>query len=173
VLGNDDVCADSVNIAVEIYNPNASLPPRHGTAVVVNNKIRYTPGSTFSGNDSIFYRIRNLSDTTRSAIAVVYIKSCQFNLFDDTFTFRADTLRSDTLNLTVFNNDALCSTPFNSYQFTLLDDGKVGTGFYRNRGYIEYKLPVAVTTSFSDTLKYRMCYAQRCDTAKVVIKVIK
>lgn len=180
VLNNDIICGDSTHVGVEIYRPDNSFPPSFGTATVQNNRILYTPGSSFAGNDKIFYRIFSTQDTTKSGIGVVTILPaspppvCTFSLSSDTYVFDRDTLYSDTLFLKVFRNDQLCGRTVNQYSFTMVNDGHVGTAHYPNAvdsSAFVYVIPDTAQTTFTDTLVYRLCYQARCQTATVYIKV--
>jgi hypothetical protein len=173
VLDNDILCGDTSQFIVEVYRPDSlSFPPYFGTAVVEGNNIRYTPGSSFIEADKIMYRVRNTQGST-SGIGIVYIFSspaCSFTLFDDSFVFSTDSLPSDTVQLPVFANDELCSTPLSDYAFTMLHDGDVGTAIFQNPDFI-YILPDTVTQTFTDSVVYQLCHRDRCRTATVSIKV--
>lgn len=169
VLHNDVLRADSAQVGVVIYGAGLGFPPHAGTATVVSgNRIRYIPGGGFNGHDSIFYKVFSLADPAKSGIAKVVIAPsplCQFQLMNDNFVFETDTLTTDTVWLNVFQNDQLCFTPVSSYQFEVLDDGRVGSAFYDIAGGLGYRLPDDVP-QFRDSVIYRMCYRQRCETAK-------
>lgn len=175
VLRNDVLCGDSTEAGVEIYKPNQNFPPFAGTATITEgSKIAYTPGNNFNGYDSIFYKVFNLADPTKSGIAKIAIApapACKFDLFSDSFAFDTDTLRGDTLWLNIFQNDQLCERPVSSYQFELLDDGSTGTASYNNTGSLTYLLPDPITQSFSDSVIYQMCYGQRCEAAIIRIEI--
>jgi hypothetical protein len=180
VLNNDIICGDSTRVGVEIYRPDNSFPPSFGTATVQNNRIVYAPGSSFAGNDKIFYRIFSTQDTTKSGIGVVTILPtppppvCTFSLSFDNYVFDRDSLYSDTLLLKVFQNDQLCARAVNQYGFAMVNDGHVGTAHYPNAvdpSAFVYVIPDSAQTTFTDSLVYRLCYQARCQTATVYIKV--
>ncbi|HEY0656366.1 MAG TPA: Ig-like domain-containing protein [Chryseosolibacter sp.] len=173
VLNNDILCGDLSNYAVEVYQPNNSYPPSFGTATVQANAIRYTPGPNFAGTDSIVYKVYDVRDTARWGIARVFISkatsACTFEAYPDNFVIRRDSISSDTVFLNIFQNDQLCNRPVSNYQFTLLDDGHVGTATYNNSG-LQYRIPPS-TQTLSDSAAYKLCYGGRCETAKVYIQV--
>lgn len=174
VLANDVLGTSRTQVGIEIYRPSPDFPPHAGDAHVVNgNVIWYVPRGAVNGYDSIFYKVFSLADPSKSGIAKVLIApapSCWVQLENDNFVFDTDTLMSDTVWLNVFQNDELCSTPVRSYQFEILDDGRAGTAFYDSTGGLGYRLPED-TYMVTDSVTYRMCYQQRCSTAKAYIKL--
>ncbi len=67
VLGNDaDANGDTLNISID-------GPPQHGTAVVQNGKILYTPNSGFVGTDSFTYIVSDGKGGTASATVMVNV----------------------------------------------------------------------------------------------------
>lgn len=174
VTANDLLCCDSTLAKVEIYRPNNTFPPYHGTATVQGNLLSYTPGAGFDGVDQIIYKVYHQQDTSKYGFATVYLKktpACQFQAFNDHFMLHLDTIQSDTLQLHVLANDILCSTPINEYTFNVLDDGHVGTT--RPGPPIMYELPSVVSQSYTDSLSYQLCRNGDCKQAKVYINVIK
>ncbi|MBT1699151.1 hypothetical protein KK083_19805 [Fulvivirgaceae bacterium PWU4] len=174
VLANDVLGANRSQVGIEIYRPGPDFPPHAGVATVTSgNMIWYSPRGAVNGYDSIFYKVFSLADPSKFGIAKVLIApapSCWFQLVDDDFVFGTDTLRSDTVWLNVFQNDELCSTPVRDYQFEILDDGSAGTAFYDSAGGLGYRLPEQ-TYMVIDSVRYRMCYRQQCQTAKARIKL--
>lgn len=174
VLANDVLGAGSAQVGVEIYRPGPDFPPHAGTATVVSgNMIWYSPRAGVNGYDSIFYKVFSLADPSKFGIAKVLIApgpSCQFQLMDDSFVVATDTLLGDTVWLNIFQNDALCSIPVKNYQFEILEDARAGTAFYDSAGGFGYRLPEEPYMVI-DTVIYRMCYRQRCATAKAIIKL--
>lgn len=170
VLFNDFLCGDSTDIGLEIFQ-HASLPAMKGTAVVKNNMIEYTPGPGSAEGDMFIYRVFDKTDAAKVGFATVYILPepiCNFELFNDSFTFRRDTLDSDTVQLTVLNNDQLCGA---GYQISLPNDGNVGEAFIADP--IRYRIPANFQTSFTDSVTYKVCYGTDCRQAKVYVSVIK
>lgn len=67
VLGNDaDANGDTLSISID-------GPPQHGTAVVQNGKILYTPNSGFTGSDSFTYIVSDGKGGTASATVTVNV----------------------------------------------------------------------------------------------------
>lgn len=170
VLFNDFLCGDSTDIGLEIFQ-HASLPPMKGSAVVKNNMIEYTPGAGSSEGDLFIYRVFDKTNSSKVGFATVYILPepvCNFELLNDSFTFRMDTLQSDTVHLTVLNNDQLCG---GGYQLTLPDNGKVGEAFIADP--VRYRIPPNVQTSFTDSVTYKVCYGADCRQARAYVSVVK
>ncbi len=176
VLLNDSYCIDSTKLGIEIFRPEANFPPYFGTAQVVNNRIEYTPGATYQGNDKIVYKVFNKDDHSVFSVAVAYIaqaQPCNFRLGNDYYHFSKDSLNqifSDTLQLQVFQNDQLCQ-PINDFSFSIIEDGYVGTASYGSTSPIQYRYPSPITKAFSDSVVYQLCYDGQCKSAKVYITV--
>jgi hypothetical protein len=68
VLAND---TDVDDAALSILSVNS--PPSHGTATIIGNVIRYTPGAGFSGSDSFSYIAIDGSGATDSATVTVTV----------------------------------------------------------------------------------------------------
>jgi hypothetical protein len=49
VAANDYSCSAAITITINVA-------PEHGTAAVVNNKIHYVPGNSFTGHDNLLYK---------------------------------------------------------------------------------------------------------------------
>ncbi|MEZ4672812.1 MAG: Ig-like domain-containing protein [Caldilineaceae bacterium] len=65
VLANDgDPNGDALNISID-------GPPQHGTAVVQEGKVFYTPAAGFSGTDSFTYIVSDGRGGTAAGYAVV------------------------------------------------------------------------------------------------------
>lgn len=173
VLQNDILCGDSADFAVEVYQPDTSYPPTFGTAIVQGQSLRYTPGPGFAGYDSIVYKVYDVRDTTRWGIGRVYMSpasACTFEVYNDSFVFRRDSIGADTTAfLDIYSNDQLCGKPASHYQFTLIDDGDIGSASFDNSG-LRYRIPGAPQT-FSDSAVYKLCYGARCEIARVYIQV--
>jgi hypothetical protein len=53
--------------------------PKHGTAMIIGNSIKYTPEAGFAGTDSFWYGIKDSKGYTTSALIVVYIEDAGCN----------------------------------------------------------------------------------------------
>jgi hypothetical protein len=174
VTHNDFLCGDSTKVRVEIYRPDNTFPPYHGSATIQGNDITYFAGAGFQGFDKVFYKVYHEDDTSVYSFAVVYFEKtppCEFLPQNDRFTLNLDSIQTDTVHLAVFANDMLCSTSINQYTFSILDDGHVGTT--RPGPPIMYGLPAVITQSYTDSLAYQLCRNGDCKQAKVYINVIK
>jgi len=167
VLKNDILC-DSAHIALEIYNPSAF--PLHGSALVIGNKIKYTPNSSFKGTDQVFYKVKSTLDSSKYNIGIVFLASKDFTLRNDTFTIRKDTLGTNTLSLYVFKNDSLPYNGGTNYTSSVISQPHHGTTTIYGTSIVFYQLtsPPAVMT---DSLTYQVCKGATCKTAKAYIKI--
>jgi hypothetical protein len=188
VRENDILCADSMNLILEVYRPNNSFPPHAGTATVLsNNVIQYTPGSNFNGSDEFIYKVFSANDSSLVGFAVVHISSdtaCNFVVNDDAYTFSVDSLsqydslsldsiRYDSVRLYVLNNDILCDSMGTGHSFNIIQYPVHGTAYYNNNdAFIGYTFPHnGSSTSFTDSLVYRVCVDQGCKVGRVKINV--
>jgi hypothetical protein len=187
VRANDFLCADSMNLILEVYRPDNSFPPYAGTATVLSNDvIQYTPGSNFSGSDEFIYKVFSANDSSLVGFAVVHISSevaCNFVVNDDEYAFSVDSLshydslsldsiRYDTLQLYVLSNDILCDSTGTGHSFSIVQYPVHGTAYYSNAAPIGYVFPHnGSSTTFTDSLVYRICVDQRCKVGRVKINV--
>jgi hypothetical protein len=172
VLRNDILC-DSVNIKLEVYKPAPNAVPLFGTAIVVSgNKIQYTPGPTFHGVDYIFYKVTSTMDSSRHSYGKVSISGSglntgeQFTLGNDYYRFRIDSLASDTLRLSVFQNDVLVNGI--GFQSSIIATPRYGTATVNGLQFIKYVAAKPIATR-TDSLTYRVCRGTDCKTARTYI----
>lgn len=173
VLANDFICGeDSANLILSVWKPSANSVPDHGTAIVVNNQIVYTPQSSFTGNDKVIYRLTT-ADGGKVAFGVVYVQVkpdlCEVNLVDDFFTIGIDSIRTDSTLLRVYNNDIFCDVTMNQYIISKWPRHGVAT---INEYGVGYKFTDPDTTRILyDTLGYQVCSTVRCYWAQVLIEL--
>jgi hypothetical protein len=176
VLANDVWCGDSTNLGIEIYRPDTSFPPFDGTAVVQNNRIVYTPGSSFTGFDQMIYKVYSKTDPSKFGFAqlrILPVPVCLLSANQDTFSFLADTVgHGDSLRLPVLYNDSLCSGQ--SYTKSIVKFPTRGLAAWNNN-HIQYVVNTFLDSgfAFTDTLRYKLCNGGECQSADVYIKVTK
>lgn len=178
VLANDNLCGvDSLDLLLNVYyQENTNSGPHHGTAAVVNNKILYTPGPSYTTGDTLIYRVQSRLSRTDVGFGYVYIGAstisppCTFTLRADTIQINPDTLQADTVLLRVFNNDILCDSLF-GYQLSIAKAPLYGQARLGWEGvtYTPDELPAG--TSRTDSLRYQLCRDAVCRQAKVVVKL--
>jgi len=171
VTANDVICSDSV--VVSVYKTQDDFPPYAGTAVVQGNKIRYTPGSSFTGADKLMYKLTDIQHSGRVAYGMVYITNdsvCVPAVHDDHFNY--DSLaENSTIALSVFANDSLCDA-LNQYQVNIVSAPQYGTVSRGSNGYL-YRVPDSVGYSFQDQFSYEICIDASCKTGRVDIKLLR
>lgn len=170
VTANDIICSNAVEVSV--YKPESSYPPFYGTAQVQDNKILYTPGSTFDGTDKIMYKI-TASNPSRTAYGMVYItsdSSCSFSLANDLYTYDS-LVQGSALQLDVFQNDSLCQA-INQYQVNVKSGPSHGTVSSTSGGFL-YTVRDAVGLTFSDQFTYEVCIDATCKVAQVDIELVR
>lgn len=171
VLANDIICGGQA--ALSIFKPVEAFPPYFGQAEVVDNKIRYTPASTFNGADKIVYRISLGNDTARTAYGIVYITGdsvCSFRLANDSFVVGERALDS-LMTLPVFQNDSMCEV-LSAYRVNIKSAPLHGKASMAPNG-INYKVPSTVSFPFLDSFTYEVCMDATCKTARVDIEFKK
>lgn len=177
VLANDYICGfDSLDYEVSLY-----AGPVYGSAAIVNNRIRYTSGPSYTKFDKLIYKIEPRQSTGQTGYAYVYITAdstpeppvpCEFTPFDDTFSIKVDTLRGGSALLDVFQNDQLCDSLLRSYAVRITKAPVHGTAQIGKDGLTftpDQDLPVG--SSRLDSVRYELCLNQRCRPAKVTVKV--
>lgn len=134
VLSNDLLCDKSVTL--QIYQPVPNFLPHHGTAAVNGTTVVYTPGTTFTGRDTLIYKVANAQNPASFGYGFVYINRdsvCGFTLADD--TYQLDSVRStETYYLDVFSNDQLCDS-LDTYNISVVTSPKYGTVVRSGRGF--------------------------------------
>jgi hypothetical protein len=168
VTANDIICSGNVSVAV--YRPENSFPPYYGTATVSGNKIVYTPGASFTGEDKLMYKLTAANDPKLSAYGMVYISgdsSCGLVLHDDVFLY--DSLGAgSTIKLPVFLNDSICKA-LNLYQVNIQTNPLLGKASITSDGIL-YEVPNSIGLIFYDHLTYEVCLDAICKTARVDLK---
>lgn len=176
VLANDNLCGlDTLDYTLSIFWQGNNTGPRHGDAIVANNKIVYTAGASYTKVDTLLYKIQS-RDLRRIAFGYVYISAstitppCTFTLRGDTLQINPDTLKADTVLLRVLGNDTLCDSLF-AYKISIAKAPLYGQARMGWEGvtYTPDNLPAG--TSRTDSLRYQLCRDAVCRQAKVVIKV--
>lgn len=171
VLANDIICGGKPTIS--IFKPVETFPPYFGQAEIVDNKIEYTPNSSFDGADKIVYKISLGNDTARTAYGIVYVTGdsvCSFTLADDSFVTGEQVLDS-LITLPVFQNDSLCDI-LSAYTVIIKSAPVYGQASTAPNA-INYKVPSAVSFPFLDSFTYEVCIDATCKTARVDIEVKK
>ncbi|MBL0745901.1 Ig-like domain-containing protein [Chryseolinea lacunae] len=177
VLANDHICGfDTLDYEVSVYSA-----PHRGTATVVNNRIRYTAGPTYTDSDTLIYKVQPRQSAGQVSYAYVYIKAsfapeepvpCQFTPFADTFNIKLDTLKGDTVLLRVFLNDQFCDSLRRAYTVHVTKAPAHGTTRILSSGIVyvpDQDLPVG--SSRIDSLRYELCLVNTCRQAKVTVNV--
>ncbi|MGC3943168.1 MAG: Ig-like domain-containing protein [Chryseolinea sp.] len=166
VLRNDILCGKSVNLSV--YQPVSGFLPHHGTAEVSGTTVVYRPGASFTGKDTVIYKLTNTQNPASFAYGFVYINRdsvCGFRLADD--IYRLDTLqRPATYVLDVFANDLLCDS-LNDYSISVVTAPWNGTVTRSGRGFT-YKLN-AQRNTVTDEFTYAVSKGGIQETARAVI----
>jgi|GEM_PF-1066417 len=168
VLKNDIRCGH--NVSVEVYQPTPNFLPSHGTAAVNGTNIVYTPGSSFTGKDTLIYKVINKQDPASFGYGFVYINrdsTCRFDLVDD--NYRLDTLYSlESYFLNVFANDLVCDS-LDTYTISVLDGPSHGNVFLTDSGFT-YR-PYDRMSVVSDEFKYALRKGDVHKTAHVTLSV--
>lgn len=169
VTANDVICSNTVEVSV--YSPASSFPPYFGTAVAENNRIRYVPGPSFTGEDKIMYKLTT-SNPARIAYGMVYITSdsaCTFSVADDLYTFDS-LVENSNITLKIFQNDSLCQA-LNQYQVNLKSGPVYGTALLTSDGF-RYQVPDSVGFVFNDHFTYEVCIDASCKIARVDVRLM-
>lgn len=123
VLANDKTCSaiDNNSLAIEIQ-------PKNGKAVVVNQKVVYTPNIDFMGEDVFFYRVG--INTLKNPVAPVEVSvsesaDCINGMTDDVVNILSYSPNTD-LAIDVLQNDKICSKYKNS-ELKILKNPNIGT----------------------------------------------
>jgi hypothetical protein len=187
VLLNDTVCAVlrqnlTVRIPEDALLNGLPIKAQFGkTEVLGNGKIRYTPDSSFRGNDKFLYKVvkpQNLPQNGNPETAgygwvhiSIPIDPCKdiFQVEDDLFEFKLDTLnRADTLHLNTNHNDILCIPTFTSLSFNAKTNPQ-GSLYLGPNYTFKYLLPPTLTIGQQDQFTYEVCVGSVCKQANVTI----
>lgn len=109
VLANDRLCGKSVR--TELYSTATHPLPVHGTARINGTSIIYTPGPSFTGKDTLIYKVTDAQKPSSYGYGTVYINRdsvCNFQLADDAYLLNNN--GQVDFYLDVFNNDMLCDS---------------------------------------------------------------
>jgi hypothetical protein len=167
VTANDIIC--SSDVVVSVYRPENTFPPYYGTAIVTGDKIVYTPGATFPGEDKLMYKLTAANDPKLFAYGMVYLtggSSCQLALRDDAFVY--DSLEGNTIKLPVFLNDSICEA-LNLYQVNIKTNPLFGKASITSDGIL-YEVTSSAGNIFYDHFTYEVCLDAICETARVDVK---
>ncbi|HTF21849.1 MAG TPA: Ig-like domain-containing protein [Chryseolinea sp.] len=169
VLKNDILCGKTV--IAEVYAPH--VMPRHGSAEMSGATMVYTPGASFTGIDTIIYKVINVQNPSSSGYGFVYINRdslravipespCIFQAVQDSVDITA--LSTSLIYLDVLKNDQLCDS---LKILTITRHPRHGTAFIDNStkriGYNRVVLE-------SDSLQYEICNGRFCRRATAYIK---
>jgi len=168
VTANDIICSNDVTVSV--YRPENTFPPYYGTATISGDKIVYTPGGSFPGEDKLMYKLTAANDPELIAYGMVYItggSSCQLALYDDTFVYVG--LEGGTIPLFVFRNDSICEA-LNLYQVNIKTNPLYGKASITSDGIL-FEVPVSPDRIFYDHFTYEVCLDAICETARVDVKI--
>jgi len=160
VAANDYACSETLTVSVNV-------PPSHGTASVVGNKIFYTPGPSFNGRDQLLYKATATDPSMLPGYAMLWILgsdslpgNCKLVAKNDLFFKPLND--SSLLYLNVLANDSIC----NDSLITITRNPHFGTAFVNNGiRKIGYRNPIS--SNFDDTLFYKVGSS---NIARVIIK---
>ena len=168
VTANDLICSGDVKVSV--YRPENTFPPYYGTATVSGDKIVYTPGASFSGEDKLMYKLTAANDPKLSAYGIVYItggSSCGFKLRDDVMII-AGLFEASTVNLPVLSNDSICEA-ISLMQVNIKTNPLFGKAFVSS-GEIFYEVLDSAGQTINDHFIYEVCLDAVCKTARVDLR---
>ncbi|MEN9609754.1 MAG: hypothetical protein RLZZ628_568 [Bacteroidota bacterium] len=158
---------DSVYIRLNAFNLIEGGAARHGNAIVDNNnQIVYTPALNYCGMDTLIYKICNDNgcDTARICISVTcdtIIVNRKPNAIDDNVIVN----RNSSTEINALRNDSLYGA---LTTFAILDTAKHGKAIVTN-DRIFYTPPTNYCGK--DTLSYKVCTENGCDTAFIFVNV--
>ncbi|MDN5203009.1 hypothetical protein QQ008_16585 [Fulvivirgaceae bacterium BMA10] len=138
-LQNDHIC-DGAHGTLAIKDP-----PAIGTAVVHGDSISYEATAVAPFSENFTYSITDKEGTMHSAtITVTYdpiLGTCSLKALDDSFTFKTDTIPTDSLNntqfsldLNVIQNDSISGEC--DYQINILEEPQTGNAQVTDRNSI-------------------------------------
>ena len=114
ILVNDTDVDIATNPGFEslTIDPDSVSAPAHGSAVILDNKIVYTPDLDYNGTDSFTYAVRDLSGATSTGTATLTLKPINdfptFSSLDAEYTLNEDN------SITIHFNVADIETPTES-----------------------------------------------------------
>lgn len=121
ILENDIFCNANIDISATLINIDA----QHGTLVLNNGQVTYTPDENFTGTDRFIYSTCTNNGDCASAIVEILIKEipkCVFELENDKYTVALNNqvLDSAIWLWEVFQNDNLCDdeVDWNTFKIT-------------------------------------------------------
>ncbi|MEV6344439.1 Ig-like domain-containing protein [Actinoplanes sp. NPDC051851] len=142
-----DVLANDTDPEGETLTLVSVTTPQHGSAVVVNGKVRYTPAKGFSGTDTFTYTVRDSSGNT--AIETVSVRVD--NALPVAVTDHAAVLAGGQVDVDVLAND----TDANGDELTI---AAVGTPAHGTATLIDGKIRYVPADGFTgtDTFTYEI-----------------
>jgi hypothetical protein len=177
VLLNDVWCGDSADFKLEIFTPNGSTQPHHGTAYASDGRIWYTPGDNGPVQDSLFYKLSLISDPTVASFAAVHVNlniidTCSSQALNDHYSLDRLT-QPDTIDLFVLSNDILCDSVVS---LTVTENPQHGDSFVVHIAGDSFGIKYAYdsptpATVINDSLRYEVCTLKGCKTAKVRLTI--
>jgi large repetitive protein len=139
---------------------------RHGRAVVANDRIFYTPTTNYCGNDTFRYKICNVNGCDTAFIFVnVNCDTVVSNRRPNAVNDVATTNRNNSLTINILQNDSLHGV---LTSLAILDSTRHGNALVVNN-----QIRYTPLNGFcgNDTLTYKVCNANGCDTASVFITI--
>jgi len=144
VLANDKTCSSIENNSLKI-----EIPPKHGKAEIVNQKVVYTANKDFLGDDIFFYRVGiNTKKNPVASVEVTIAESteCAVGIVDDIINILSYTPNTD-LQLDVLQNDKICAL-YEKAELKIVKNPAIGTlrvdKTIANRPVLIYKIDSAI-----------------------------
>lgn len=174
VLKNDHIC-DATFKDIEIQKN-----PLHGTAIVQNNKITFTPNAGFKGEDRFLYTITALTTegiiVKRPAFVQVAVMStvptCTTTLRNDNFEVKPQNL-GDSIRMDLLANDMICpddATQGSIFQLSITKMPNCGFLVKLSNNRVIYKpFPPAPMICEKDSFTYQVKVKSGTYTAKVYV----
>lgn len=175
VLSNDLICADSADILLEIYKPDAGYPPLYGTATVTpHNTIIYNSNDA-KASDRILYKVSRKSDPAVFGFGMAHIQptdSCSRALAELSFQAHRDSTHypiTDSLLLDLPDSVYRCNKLFNDLR--IKKGPAAGTISLAPSGFMYHYTITMEHKSISDSITYMLCREQDCLTGVARIKI--
>lgn len=176
---NDRRCGGSYSLS--IYKPDAAFMPHYGKAVVSNDDagyIYYTRNDNGKMPDTIMYKISDAMDPSSVSYGLIFIDpaACRIELHNDMMCLGDS--QPNSVNLVA--NDELCGKDYElRASFSIEQFPRHGNLIYTPHDPEDYyndSAPWEVTYSdtsrlnwATDTVRYKFCEADQCQTARLVI----
>jgi hypothetical protein len=169
VLANDVICKGTPILS--IHQPESSFPPYSGTATVVNNKIVYTPGPSYSGVDKVIYKVTSSDSEIAPAFGMLYLSGsakCTPVLNHDEFKTEDKFSRNLKVSIDALGNDQACDASLS--QFAIWKAPLYGKAEFVF-GKLVYTAPDTIRQyPFMDQLSYSLKYGGETYVALVFVR---